>query len=83
MSFISTNQPFFFIFRWIKLLFYKADKDKSRALNFEECCQILLLLNLKLDPEAAKCDIAGLSVVTKYSTLKHKQTKDFQFYCIG
>ena len=29
------------------------------------------------------CDIAGLSVVTKYSTLKHKQTKDFQLYCIG
>ena len=28
-------------------------------------------------------NVAGLSVVTNYCTLKHKQTKDFQLYCIG
>lgn len=39
--------------RWLKLLFNKADKDGSGALNFDECCQLLLQLNLKIDPEVA------------------------------
>lgn len=44
---------FFFLYRWLKLLFNQADKDGSGALSFDECCQLLLQLNMKIDPEAA------------------------------
>lgn len=40
--------------RWLKLQFAKADKDRSGALNFEECCQVLQLLNISVDPAEAR-----------------------------
>ncbi|EFX76852.1 hypothetical protein DAPPUDRAFT_54889, partial [Daphnia pulex] len=39
--------------QWLKLLFNKADKDGSGALHFEECCELLMHLNIKVDPETA------------------------------
>ena len=36
------------------MLFAKADRDGSGALNFDECCQLLVQLNLKMEPSGAK-----------------------------
>lgn len=68
--------------QWLKLLFNQADKDGSGALSFDECCQLLLQLNMKIDPEAAM-KLFQISNVNKRK-IKDKQAIDaeefIQFY---
>ena len=39
---------------WLKLLFSKADKDRSGGLNYEESISLLATLNIKIDPIESK-----------------------------
>lgn len=50
----SLSYQLCYFHRWLEVQFHKADKNKSGALNFEECCQLLLQLNIKMEPREAR-----------------------------
>lgn len=60
---------FNFYCRWLSIVFNQSDRNRSGALNFDECCQALSQLNLKVDRTEARrlFTVSVFQVITPYT----------------
>lgn len=70
MFYLNSLIPFFYFFivRWLRLQFRKADKDRTGALTFKQVRDLLERINIKLSRKYAK-DLFNVCTLSKISRI--------------